>query len=192
MAARNPLTPALLAAAALLGAACPAGARAPAAPEQGSLDWVLDRLQADRAEDQKGPRVDPLEAKCIAYQKGESGLDEWAPVVDVLKGRANRPGLRTRATDALIERLRAEQQKGNDPRAEPTKATDLAMLRKVKREICLAVLGLMTEEDMVSRSSVFRLTEQFFPSSGVEWRPDDSREKRAKARAELLKMLNRK
>ena len=92
---------AALAAAALAGDAPPAGARAPGAPEQGSLDWILERLKSDRVEDQN-PVIIPEEQKCIAYRKGDSALDEWAPVADVVRAPPrNRSALRGTATDTV-------------------------------------------------------------------------------------------
>lgn len=183
--------PFLLAAAALLGAPAGASARAPAASDQGSLDGVLDRLQADRAEDQKGPRADPLEQKCVAYLKGETPLDEWTPIADIVRKKEGvRPEQRRRAVDVIIGRFTSEQEKSADPRE---KGLDSRVLWKVKKEIGRSLLDLMTDEsDSVGRTCISRITEFFFPQSQVQWRPEDPRGKRLQARADLLKYLNKK
>ena len=180
---RTLLAPALLLA--LAAGAPPAAARAPTVSEQGSLDWILERLGADRAEDQKGPRVDPLEKIIKAYQSGETPLDEWPAVADIVWGKSApppRPILRPLAASALIDRMQAEG----------TKSPDFKVLRKVKKDVCLYLLKIMnSKEDLVGRNLIWRLLNAFFPQSKIEWKPEDSIEARNRAYADLKKYLEK-
>ena len=169
----------------LAGVSPRAAARAPSVSEQGSLDWILEHLRADREEDGKGPRVDPMETKIQAYAKGESALDEWLPVAEIVKNREARSQFREKATSALIDRLRAEVVKG----------TEYKVLKKVRKDILLvgekSLLKLMNADDAQSRNCIARIIQDFFPQNNIEWRPDDPPTKRNRAYSDLLKYLNK-
>ena len=168
--------------AALAAGTRPAEARAPTASEEGCLDFIAQKLKDDHEEDLH-PRIPIEEVKIVAYQKGESALDEWRPVAEIILDKEKKApqARRDRATSALIDRMRLEEQRG----------TDFNVVRKVKNDVCNYLLKLILADDLVSRSYIYRLTEAFLPQK-ADWKPDDGKGAREKVYQALYKLLNRR
>jgi hypothetical protein len=196
MAAPARLLAPLLAAAAVLAIAGEASARAPAASEQGSLEWVLQRLKKDRDSEKS---VKPVSSDVIvAYEKGEVAIEEWKPLVERIRNKRLSYADRERPTTAIIARFRLEAEGGKveakpeagkpePPKVDPKereKALDTA-----RRQICFECLDLMMADDENSRTHISRLLKVLHPNSGVNWSVSDSQSKRQKAYQELKRKL---
>ena len=167
--------------AALAAAGAPAFARAPSAADRGSMDWLLRTLQADRVVDAKGPAVDPRLAKIEAYRTGDPSapFEEWTPVADIVRDAKAPNTVRDRAVSALQERIRVEV----------SRKTDLRVIGKVRTDICRYLLGQILANDLDSRVLAKRIFDSMMPGSGVDWKADDSFQKRSKAHKDLEKKL---
>ena len=97
---------AFLASWALAAGAPPAAARAPSSTEEGCLDFIVQKLKDDREEDLH-PRVPIEDLKINAYQTGESALDDWRPVAEIILDKEKKApqARRDRATSALSRSL---------------------------------------------------------------------------------------
>ncbi len=168
----------LVAAAALLATADLASARAPSASDQKSLDWVLDRIQKDRQEDSNAPvKVDPV----TAYRTGESPLEGWSALTDIIENPQVRYISRDAATVAILDRFRHE---------DGQKRVDARALLATKVKICLKLLPMMTSDDSSGRGFVHRLTTGLLPPEHqVPWDPGGTPQSRKKAQDALRKKL---
>ncbi|MCK6479566.1 MAG: hypothetical protein HUU06_12880 [Planctomycetaceae bacterium] len=159
--------------------ASPAAARAPTAQERGTLDHLLRTLQADREEDAKGPKLNPLEAKIRAYHAGEGPFEDWKDVAEAARDTAHPFPLREKATSALIARYRLEVER----------KTDSKVINRVRVDTCRHLLKMILADDTRDRTLLQRVVEVLCPGTGVEWRPDDPLLKRQKAYKELDRKL---
>ena len=190
------LLPPLLAAAAILAVAEEAPARAPAASEQGSLEWVLQRVKKDRDSEKTAKPVST--DIIVAYEKGEVPIEEWRPLVERIRNKKLTYAERERPTTAIIARFRLEAEGGKvEPKPEAGKPEPPKVdpkerekaLETAKRQICFDSLDLMLSEDENSRQHVSRLLKYLHPNIGVNWSVGDSQSKRQKAYQELKRKL---
>lgn len=182
---------AISAAAALLLAAPPAPARAPSAADQGSMDWLLQRLARDREEENKvGTVVDPL----AAFRQGDVPLEGdagWKVVLAIVLRPDVAPSKKNDATAALVDRFKLEDERRGKIEDEGRKAAELKALAAVKRQV---VLGTMNQSGMLSSNQVtlacvVRIHRALLTAELVNWKESDSLRMRKKAYDDLLKKL---
>ena len=187
---RSAALAAIAAAGLILAAGSPAAARAPSAADQGSMDWLLQRLAKDREEENKqGAVVDPV----TAFRMGDGPLEGdtgWRVILTIV-WVGDKAGKKNDAAAAIVDRFRLEDERRWKIEDETKKAAEMKALWAVKRQVCLATMNSsgMLGSNQVVLGCVYRIQKALLPAEFVNWKETDSLRARKKAYDELVKRL---